>query len=98
VHAYKPFYFPGETVRGSIIIDLFNNLPRNFKQIMLRVTGREHVGRHLEKVIKALKTSRSSGGGGPLDSMSRKSLTNQQSIDQSSPGLGKQKSCEGHKH
>ena len=27
-HVYKPFYFPGEIVRGSIILDLFNPLPK----------------------------------------------------------------------
>ena len=27
IHYYKPFYFPGEIVRGSITFDLYNHLP-----------------------------------------------------------------------
>ena len=31
IHTYKPFYFPGEIMRGSIILDFFNNLPKKYK-------------------------------------------------------------------
>ena len=51
---YKPFYFPGEIIRGSIILDLFNNMPKKYRSIMVRVTGRENVGHHFQKVVKAL--------------------------------------------
>jgi hypothetical protein len=43
---YKPFYFPGEIIRGSIIIDLFNPLPKTNNEIKLRFNGREMVGMH----------------------------------------------------
>lgn len=33
IHTYKPFYFPGEIVRGSIILDFFNTLPKSNKKI-----------------------------------------------------------------
>ena len=33
IHTYKPFYFPGEIVRGSIILDFFNQLPKANKKI-----------------------------------------------------------------
>ena len=57
IHTYKPFYFPGETVRGSIVIDLFNNLPKNYKKFKIRFSGREHVGKKsYDKVNKSLKT------------------------------------------
>ena len=45
-HVYKPFYFPGEIVRGSIILDLFNPLPKANNTINLRFSGREMVGKH----------------------------------------------------
>lgn len=44
IHVYKPFYFPGEIIRGSIIIDLFNPLPKDVKEIKLKFCGREMVG------------------------------------------------------
>lgn len=57
IHTYKPFYFPGETVRGSIVMDLFNTLPKNYKKIKIRFSGREHVGKKsYDKVNKSLKT------------------------------------------
>ena len=31
IHTYKPFYFPGEIIRGSLILDFFNNLPKKYK-------------------------------------------------------------------
>lgn len=38
-HLYKPFYFPGEIVRGSIILDFFNDLPTNYKKVVFRLRG-----------------------------------------------------------
>ena len=52
---YKPFYFPGEIVRGSIILDLFNPLPKDKNQVYLRFSGREHVGKYFENVKASLK-------------------------------------------
>jgi len=46
IHTYKPFYFPGEIIRGSIVIDLFNPLPKALNEIKLRFSGREMVGMH----------------------------------------------------
>ena len=53
-HTYKPFYFPGEIVRGSIILDFFNDLPKNYKKVMLRIKGQEYVNKHHEKVKAAV--------------------------------------------
>ena len=55
IHLYKPFYFPGEIVRGSIILDVFNPLPKSNKKVNVRFVGREYVGRHSSKIAKALK-------------------------------------------
>ena len=54
-HVYKPFYFPGEIVRGSIILDLFNPLPKTKNQINLRFSGREMVGKHFENVKSSFR-------------------------------------------
>ena len=56
-HTYKPFYFPGEIVRGSIILDFFNDLPTSYKKVMLRLKGQEHVNKHIDKVKAALHKS-----------------------------------------
>ena len=56
IHTYKPFYFPGEIVRGSIILDIFNQLPSKFKKVMIRITGREYVGKHYKIITKAHST------------------------------------------
>jgi hypothetical protein len=53
-HTYKPFYFPGEIVRGSIILDFFNDLPTNYKKVMIRLKGREYVNKHHDKVKVAI--------------------------------------------
>ena len=53
-HLYKPFYFPGEIVRGSIILDFFNDLPTTYKKVMLRLKGEEYVNKHHDKVKVAL--------------------------------------------
>lgn len=55
VHVYKPFYFPGEIIRGSIILDLFNPLPKKYNEIKLRFYGFENVGKHYENVKESLK-------------------------------------------
>ena len=41
IHTYKPYYFPGELVRGSIVLDIFNDLPKKYKQVMVRFSGHE---------------------------------------------------------
>jgi hypothetical protein len=55
VHTYRPFYFPGEVVRGSIFLDFFNDLPNNYKKVMIRLTGQEYVNKHHERVKSAIK-------------------------------------------
>ena len=55
IHTYKPFYFPGEIIRGCIILDLFNDLPKANKKVMLRFKGGEEVGRHYEKCKKEIE-------------------------------------------
>jgi len=69
IHLCKPYYFPGEIVRGSIILDVFNQLPKNYKQISIRFLGREVVGRHFSKIAKVLKASAAAN----KDSISRRS-------------------------
>jgi hypothetical protein len=54
VHPYKPFYFPGEIVRGSIVVDFFNDLPTNYKKVMIRLKGQEFVNKHIDKVRAAV--------------------------------------------
>ena len=54
VHTYKPFYFPGEIIRGSIILDFFNDLPKKNKKVMLRFKGGEDVGKHYENVKREM--------------------------------------------
>lgn len=44
VMLYRPFYFPGQTVRGLAFFDLFNDIPA--KDVMIRVKGREVPGKH----------------------------------------------------
>ena len=56
IHTYKPFYFPGEIVRGSIVLDLFNDLPKKCKNINIRFSGREMVGKYFENVKSSLKS------------------------------------------
>ena len=55
IHTYKPFYFPGEIVRGSVIMDLFNDLPKQHKKVKISFLGREMVGKHYSKVDAVLK-------------------------------------------
>lgn len=44
VFLYRDYYFPGQTVRGFAIIDLFNTL--NSNKIFVRVKGMEKPGKH----------------------------------------------------
>jgi hypothetical protein len=60
IHIYKPFYFPGEIIRGSIIIDLFNPLTKSFNEIKLRFSGREMVGMNFKDVKESLKKQHAS--------------------------------------
>ena len=48
----KPYYFPGQTVRGYAIIDIFNAL--NNKSLILRVKGKENIGKFTPKIFKSL--------------------------------------------
>ncbi len=48
----REFYFPGQTVRGFALIDLFHEVPS--KDIMIRVKGREIPAKHGEKITKKL--------------------------------------------
>ena len=41
---YRPYYFPGQTVRGFAIIDLFNDI--NSNKIYIWVKGKEKPGKH----------------------------------------------------
>lgn len=54
IHTYKPFYFPGEIVRGSIILDFFNDLPSDYKNVVLSFTGREKVGKYYNEVKESI--------------------------------------------
>lgn len=42
-------------MRGCIILDLFNDLPKSNKKVMLRFKGGEEVGRHYEKCKKEIE-------------------------------------------
>ena len=55
IETYKPFYFPGEIVRGFILLDIFNDLPSHFKQVNVSFTGREMVGKHYKEVKQSLE-------------------------------------------
>ena len=48
----REFYFPGQTVRGFALIDLFHDIPT--RDIMIRVKGREIPAKHGEKIAKKL--------------------------------------------
>jgi hypothetical protein len=52
VFLYRPFYFPGQTVRGFALLDAFNDIPA--KEVMIRVKGREIPGKHGNKITKKL--------------------------------------------
>lgn len=60
IHTYKPFYFPGETIRGSIVLDIFNTLPKKSQKIFLRFTGQESVGQFHDEVNEMLQKQRRS--------------------------------------
>ncbi|CDW87434.1 UNKNOWN [Stylonychia lemnae] len=53
IFLYKDYYFPGQTVRGFALIDLFNPIQSN--KIMIRVKGKEIPGKHGLKISKKLK-------------------------------------------
>lgn len=44
VFFYRQFYFPGQTVRGFAIVDLFNSIKSN--KLIIRVKGKEIPGKH----------------------------------------------------
>ena len=54
INTYKPFYFPGEIVRGSILMDIWNDIPCTFKQVHISFTGREMVGHYYKDVKESL--------------------------------------------
>ena len=47
---YRQYYFPGQTVRGFAIIDLFNDI--NSNKIHIRVKGKEKPGKHSEEISR----------------------------------------------
>lgn len=49
---YKDYYFPGQTVRGYAMINLFNDLPS--KKILIRVKGKEIPGKHSREIKRKL--------------------------------------------
>ncbi len=49
---YRPFYFPGQTVRGFALIDAFNDIP--LRDVFIRVKGRELPGKHGNRITKKL--------------------------------------------
>lgn len=49
---YRPFYFPGQTVRGFALLDAFNEIPS--KEVKIRVKGRELPGKHGNRITKKL--------------------------------------------
>jgi hypothetical protein len=54
INTYKPFYFPGEIVRGSILLDIWNDIPTSFRQVMISFSGREMVGQYFKDVKASL--------------------------------------------
>ena len=48
----RDFYFPGQTVRGFALIDIFHDIPS--RDVMIRVKGREIPAKHGEKITKKL--------------------------------------------
>eukprot|EP00347_Sterkiella_histriomuscorum_P014673 403359986 len=50
---YRQFYFPGQTVRGFALIDLFN--PINSNKVIIRVRGKEIPGKHANQISQKLK-------------------------------------------
>ena len=53
IFLYRPFYFPGQTVRGFALIDLFNDLPS--REIMIRVKGREVPGKYGPRITRKMR-------------------------------------------
>ncbi len=52
VFLYRPFYFPGQTIRGFALIDAFNDIKA--KDIKIRVRGSELPGKHGHEISKKL--------------------------------------------
>ncbi len=46
----RPYFFSGQTVRGSIIIDAFNSIREG--TVMFRVKGKEYPGKNAKEVVK----------------------------------------------
>ena len=46
-------------MRGSIILDFFNDLPTNYKKVVLRLRGEEYVNKHHDKVKAAITKQQS---------------------------------------
>ena len=49
---YRPYYFPGQTVRGYAIIDLFNDIAAS--PIIIRIKGKEVPGKHGVAISRTL--------------------------------------------
>ena len=55
IECYKSLYFPGQILRGHIILDLFNPLPSHVpKKLMIRIVGKEFLGKNTQKIAKKL--------------------------------------------
>lgn len=81
VHTYKPFYFPGETIRGSIVLDFFNDLPKNSKKVFVRFKGQEVVGRHFDSVKDSLNRQKKRAASLKKSGSSKKVIISKRSLE-----------------
>jgi hypothetical protein len=52
IFLYRPYYFPGQTVRGFALLDAFNDIQS--KEVHIRIKGREIPGKHGNRITKKL--------------------------------------------
>ena len=52
MQTFRPYYFPGQTVRGEAIIDLFNPIKK--KSVIIRVKGKELPGKYGSSIAKRM--------------------------------------------
>jgi hypothetical protein len=50
IQLYREYYFPGSTVKGVILLDLFN--PIRNKTLTIRVKGKEYPGKFSQQIVK----------------------------------------------
>jgi len=53
VCTFKPFYFPGQIVRGYVVMNVFNTC--SSKKLMIRIKGYEIPAKYRSEIIKGLK-------------------------------------------